>query len=255
MSAVVNPHLGKKLQLELARLNEASLADPQATPRTIDFSHEVDSTLQHPSGKFRDIGIRPLTPEGFALNKQQIYRRVKRAKKHLDKLEQMGEAEKAIRYRKPLAEWDAEELAMGRPRDSKGKFTGPRPAWISGEIHEEAMERFTSVVKTGMRLATVDAIKVIGDIITDDSTDNRGRPLVAASTKLQAATFLIEHVVGKPTQRIENDVSVKLQGILGTVMVNPTEEGYTPAHLPGITMQLAELAGEEDEDFDERSEE
>lgn len=218
--------------------------------QTVDFSATEDY-VQHATGRWRDEDAAPMSPEGYRLNKQQIYRRQKRAQDAFAKKMNLSEVEKEIKFRKPLSEWDAEELARGRPRNRDGSFRGPKPAYVSGEIYEEAMDRFKSIVKTGMRVATVDAIQVVQGILNDDSTDNRGRPLVAASTKLQAAQFLIEHVVGKPTQRVENDVSVKLQAILGSVMVNPSEMAtgnYMVGHLPGLTMELAAAATEEDWD-------
>lgn len=231
------------------------MAEPQVHPRVVDFTN-IDDYVQHTTGRWRDPGVRPISPEGYVLNKQQIYRRTKRAqKKFLEKMN-LGAAEQATYYKKPIADWDEEELARGRPRDSKGGFRGPKPKWVTAEMHEEAMDRFKSVVRTGMRSATVDAIEFMKRMINDDSTDNRGRPLVPASTKLTAATFLVEHLVGKPTQRIESDVSVKLQAILAGVMVNPGDQAtgnYMPAHLPGFTMELAAaVAGEDDiEDDDE----
>lgn len=249
-----NQQAGKALQLELARLNAAAMAEPLATPVIVDFTG-VKDIISHTTGRWRDIGIRPISPEGFVLNKQQIYRRMKRAKKkYLEKMA-IGQAEKQAYYRKPLADWDEEELARGRPRNSQGNFKGPKPAWVTAEMHEEAMDRFKSTIRMGMRVASVDAIKFMQNILTDDETDNRGRPLVPASTKLQAAQFLVEHLVGKPTQRTESEVSVKLQGMLAGVMVNPEEEatGFIPAHFPGFTMELMSAPGEEereDEDVD-----
>lgn len=240
---------GKALQLELARLSAEAMAEPLATPQVVDFTNEVDY-VQHTTGRWRDPGIRPISPEGYVLNKQQIYRRMRRARaKYLEKME-IGQAEKATYYKKPIADWDAEELARGRPRNAAGNFKGPKPAWVSAEIHEEAMDRFKSIVRTGMRVASIDAIEFMQQMLNDDSTDNRGRPLIPASTKLQAAQFLVEHLVGKPTQRIESDVSVKLQAIMASVMVNPGDQAtgnYMPAHLPGFTMELAAAMSDEEE--------
>lgn len=244
---------GKALQLELARLHETGLAAKNATPAIVDFAKTTDY-IQHASGVWKDIGASPISPEGFQLNKQQIYRRMRRAREAYNKKINLSTAEKNIRYKKPLDEWDAQELARGRPRDARGGFSGPKPAWVSAEVHEEAMDRFKSIVRSGMRVAAVDAVELVQSLLNDDSTDNRGRPLVSAGTKLQAATFLIEHMVGKPTQRIESDVSVKLQGILATVMMNPTDMAsgnYLPGHLPGITMELAALAVDEGDDDDD----
>jgi hypothetical protein len=249
-SALLERSQRRTLQSELVRLNVAALEAPQATPRVVDFRQASDR-LQHATGNWQDENPSPLSPEGYSLNHQQIYRRRRRAVTSFVKKTTISEAEAAILYRKPLAEWDNEELARGRPRNADGTFSGPTPAYISAEIHEEAMDRFTSVVRTGMRVATVDALKVIGDLVNNDDVDNRGKPVVPASTKADLAKFLIEHIVGKPTQKIESDVSVKLQGILGAVMVNPDDMGsYFPGHMPGVTMELAQVRDEDEVEID-----
>ncbi|MEG2887201.1 MAG: hypothetical protein RR853_08760 [Aurantimicrobium sp.] len=240
--------LRRALQSELAKLHNAAQEDPQATPRVLDLTYA--DKLQHATGNWQDDSS-PMTADGFALNKQQVYRRRKRALKKFKQTMRMTDAEAAVLYRKPLREWDNEELARGRPRNKDGSFSGSTPEYVTMEMHEEAMDRFTSIVRTGMRVATVDAIKVLGEIIVDEEVDNRGKPVVAAGTKLDAAKFLIEHIIGKPTQHIESDVSVKLQGILGAVMVNPDDVGgYFPGHMPGVTMELAEFRDEDEVDSD-----
>jgi hypothetical protein len=160
--------------------------------------------------------------------------------------EVMTDQEMEYLYQKPIEDWDMEELAHGRPRNSKGSFTGPKPKWINAMVHEQSMERYTAAVKTDMRASTVDALGAIRWIIQNEETDDKGKPIVPPSTKLEASKFLIEHIVGKPTQRIEADVSVKLQAILGQVLVNPNDitggtdtEGYSIGHMPGVTMPLA----------------
>lgn len=167
--------------------------------------------------------------------------------------ERMTEQEMEYLWQKPVDEWDNEELARGRPRAKDGTFSGPKPKWISAQVHEQAMERFTQVVKSEMNTTTVTALQVLQDVMDNDERDDKGKPIVPASTKVQAAQFLIEHVVGKPKQRIESDVSVKLQGILAQVMVNPadalggsteTPAPYVVGHLPGVTMPM----GEHDQD-------
>ncbi|AVR56897.1 hypothetical protein PBI_TRISCUIT_24 [Microbacterium phage Triscuit] len=224
------------------------MAEPLATPKVLDLTYA--SKLQHATGNWQDQST-PMTAEGFALNKQQIYRRRARAMKKFKAATRLSEAEAAVIYKKPLREWDNEELARGRPRSADGTFSGPTPEYVTMEMHEEAMDRFTSIVRTGMRTATVDALKVLGEILNDEEVDNRGKPVVAAGTKLDAAKFLIEHIVGKPTQHIESDVSVKLQGILGAVMVNPDDAGgFFPGHMPGVTMELAAFRDEDEVDSD-----
>lgn len=222
----------------------------------IDFSKTEDHPMK-PSGKPGDPGAKPKhrrdgnpnaprTPEGKLLTPKQIRARARRRSK---RAETMSEAEFNALY-KPIEEWDLEELARGRPRNSRGGFSGPNQRFISREVHEKAMERFRSTVKTEMNRHTVNALDVFDYIIQNDERDEKGKPIIPAGTKLEAAKFLLEHVVGKPTQRVENDVSVKLQAILGVVMANPDDAlnqgGYNVGHLPGVTMPMAGLPGADD---------
>ncbi len=128
-------------------------------------------------------------------------------------------------YNKPLEEWDEEELAHGRPRNAAGDFRGKAPAWVSREVHEEAIRRFTTLTQTDLRALVPTAIQTVENMIRSEEVDEKGRPLVPASVKLQAAQWVVEHLVGKPKQRLEADISVKLQGILAQAMVVPGESG------------------------------
>jgi len=223
-----------------------------AQPMTIDF-RTVPDFRQHKSGVSQDslpARTRPRTAEGKLLTPKQIRARARRkSKRH----EVMTDQEIDYLYEKPVEEWDMEELARGRPRNSRGGFSGPKPKWVTAAVHERSMERYTAAVKTDMQATTVDALDAIRWIIQNEDVDEKGKPIVPPSTKLEASKFLIEHVVGKPTQRIESDVSVKLQGLLGQVMVNPNDlvggtpnQGYSLAHYPGLTMELAEKEVEYD---------
>jgi hypothetical protein len=122
---------------------------------------------------------------------------------------------------KPLEEWDAEELARGRPRSRNGDFSGRPPTYITRALHEEAMGRFRQFVRDGMNGATTIALETIEKILKDDERDENGKPIVSAATKLEASKYLVDHVLGKPKTRVETDISVKLQGIMATVMVTP----------------------------------
>jgi len=153
-------------------------------------------------------------------NKQkQIRQRARR------KLRKLSQEEQESLWGKDVSKWDMEELARGRPRNKRGDFSGPAPGFISRQLHEEIISRFEQIVRQEMNGHTVDALKVIGQVLNDTKTDHKGRPLVPASTKVDAAKFLIEHIIGKPKQRVESDISVKLQGILGHAIVNPTADG------------------------------
>jgi hypothetical protein len=146
---------------------------------------------------------------------KQIRQRARRKKKELSELE-IG-----LLY-KPIEEWDMEELARGRPRAKDGTFKGKTPPYIDRKVHEQVVKRFEEIVRKEMNANTVDALKIIKQILDDDGYDDKGKPTTSANTKLDAAKFLIEHVIGKPKQRTETDISVKLQGILGMAMVQPS---------------------------------
>jgi hypothetical protein len=236
---------------------------------TIDFS-KAESIRLHKSGKIRDRGhasdARPRTPEGKLLTPKQIRARARRRAERKRK-ELMTEQEFEALY-KPVDEWDLEELARGRPRNVDGDFRGRKPSWITREVHERAMEQFQMAIKTEMGAQSISALDTLRWVLNNEETDEKGKPLVPASAKNQAAMFLLEHVVGKPTQRVEQDISVKLQGILGSVMVNPNDAlapedqggqfgGYELAHFPGHTIPIgtAETVPgqvvDDDEDLDE----
>lgn len=223
-----------------------------ASPMTIDFTKAPD-LVQHSSGNPQDEDRpnRPLDSRGRLLEPKNIRAR---ARRRMKRNEVMTQQELDYLYMKPVEEWDLAELAQGRPKNSHGHFKGPKPKFVTAIVHEEAMAKYTAAVKTSMRATTVDALGLLNQLIGSEEVDEKGKPLVPASVKLDAAKFLIEHVIGKPTQRIESDVSVKLQGILGQVMVNPadlaqSQQNYNLGHLPGFTMELAEKR-DDDDDFD-----
>lgn len=226
-----------------------------ATIMTVDF-RGVPDHRQRKSGKLRDripTNQKPVDASGRLLTPKQIRARARRKMK---RTEMMTEQEWEIVCHKPIEEWDMEELARGRPRAKDGTFKGPKPSWITREVHERSMERFKAAIKSDMNATTVDAMTAIRGIINNDEVDDKGKPLVPASTKLDAAKFLLEHVVGKPKQHLEADVSVQLQAILAVAMGNPAEtlmsqatggQGYTMGHFPGITIPLGVEAADEDE--------
>lgn len=221
----------------------------EARVMTIDFSKGL-SIRQHKSGNIQDRGnasdARPITAEGKLLTPKQIRARARR-KAQKNRRELMSEAEFDALY-KPIEEWDLEELARGRPRNIDGNFRGRKPGWITREVHERAMEQFQLAIKTEMSAQSITALETLKYVLDNEETDDRGKPLVPASTKNQAAMFLLEHVVGKPKQHVQQDISVRLQGILGSVMVNPHEGlspadqggagGYELAHYPGHTIPI-----------------
>jgi hypothetical protein len=236
-----------------------------ATIMTLDF-RKVQNIRLHKSGRIRDRGNaadrRPVDASGRLLTPKQIRARARR-KAEKNRRELMTEQEFEALY-KPIEEWDIEELARGRPRNAEGTFRGRKPGWITREVHERSMELFVELTKSDMAALTPSALDSLRWVLTSDEVDERGKPIVPASAKNQASMFLLEHVVGKPKQQTQMDISVKLQGILGSVMVNPNEAlaapeqggmgGFELAHLPGQTIPIGQLgmpAPDDDFDLDE----
>lgn len=237
---------------------------------TIDFS-KAQSIRLHKSGKIRDRGnaadMRPVNHEGKLLTPKQIRARARRqAARKNNRGRKMSEAEFEALY-KPIEEWDLEELARGRPRNVDGNFRGRKPGWITREVHERAMEMFVDLTKSEMGALAPAALDSLRWVLTSDETDERGKPIVPASAKNQASALILEHIVGKPKQHMQQDISIKLQGILGSVMVNPNEGlapveqggmgGYQLAHYPGQTIPIGagpDLPEDDDWDLDEGGE-
>lgn len=122
---------------------------------------------------------------------------------------------------KPVEEWDEEEWARGRPRSEDGHFRGAKPDWVPTVVVEQAISMFREVQEGKLRATVPAAITALDFVLNNDDVDGKGRRIVPIPTKLAAAQFAIEHLVGKPKQRVEADISVKLQGILAEVMVMP----------------------------------
>ena len=218
---------------------------PPCTPKVIDFRN-VPDIFFHRDVTRRNFSI-PIArnSKGRLMRRDRVKARAKRFAKKIEK-------EELDVLHRPVEEWDLEELARGRPRNSIGTFAGSAPAFVTRLVHEAAMSRFKELIKADMNSSTITALGVIETILTSREVDGRGKAIVPPSTKLDASKFLIEHILGKPTQRVETDISVKLQGILGTVMINPsdTQTGYQLAHLPGVTMPMAEAVDDDYIDAD-----
>ena len=176
---------------------------------------------------FTDVKEPPTTKSGKpkSMSKKQIRARARRHAR-------ISEAELTKLY-KPMDEWDEEELARGRPRAADGTFRGASPNWITRQMHEEAMARFRGVVEGRVRSHTVDALSTVHWILNNEDVDEKGKAVIPPSTKLDAAKFLIEHVIGKPTQRQEVDISVRLQALLATATVGVGADGADLLALPG----------------------
>lgn len=161
-----------------------------------------------------------LVAKGLSDSKKQARARARRAHARQQRID----AEIDLMY-KPLDEWDEEELAKGVPRELWGKKAAGQLKWMPRAVHEEIVERYQAVVKGQLRELTPAAIRQMIYLLENEERDRRGKPIVSANVKVTIIQLLLEHVVGKPTQRIEADVSVKMQAMLAHVMVVPDQEG------------------------------
>src|SRR4051794_20110709 len=96
--------------------------------RTIDFSR-VKSVPRFKTGREKSLSPKQL--------RARARRLAEKGKSPANELE--------LLY-KPIEQWDAEELAKGRPRAVDGTFKGRPPTWVTRELYEQAMSRFTQVI-------------------------------------------------------------------------------------------------------------
>jgi hypothetical protein len=182
---------------------------------------------------------RPRNSKGQLLTAKQVRSRVRRV---IKKGKKVSDEDFEAWSGKPIEEWDLEELARGRPRDKRGHFSGKPPSYMPRAVHERIAERFKMLIRDSMNFNATQALGVVNNLINNNELDDKGKPVVPASVKLDASKWLIEHVIGKPVQPQTTDISVKLQGILGAVMVNPVLDdshpdmaalprGYFPGHI------------------------
>lgn len=225
-----------------------------AQARVVDFSEAEEDPPED---------NRPRTSKGELATPKQVRARARRV---LKKGKRLDEETFELWAGKPIDEWDLEELARGRPKDKGGGFRGKPPSYMPRAVYERIAERFKMVVRDQMNQNATAALGVVANLIADDSLDDKGKPIVPASVKLDASKWLIEHVIGKPVQPQTTDISVKLQGILGAVMVNPILDsshpdmapqlprGYFPGHVGQIEGIVDAEASWDDEEDDVRGE-
>lgn len=155
--------------------------------------------------------------------------RIKRATKRME----AASEDVGIFYNKPVDEWDFEELQRGRPRSSNGRFTGMKPNWVTPVVMAEAQKRLKSLTKQELHMHANTAISVIAQLMTDERCDDNGKPLTTSATKLQAATYVLDQIIGKATTHVEVEGSVELTQMLAAVVVNPDGQDAFPAIVPG----------------------
>lgn len=150
-----------------------------------------------------------------------------------------------IVYQKPVAEWDWEELSKGRPREEDGTFgRGGKPGWITPAITAEVQRRMREMTEQELMTHAFDAIRSLKDLLGNEEVDEMGKPIVSASVKLQAATYIINQTIGSPKAKVEfSGQTDPLANFMADVLVNP--DG-TPSH--NMVIEGSVIENEEDDD-------
>lgn len=177
-------------------------------------------------------------PRPLSTNSRHVRKRIRDSGKDL--MRDVG-----ILYKKPLDQWDFEELQRGRPREPDGTFkSGRRPSWIDPVMMAEVRRRLKTEARDRLGEYTDLAINGLAMLLTDEETDDNGKPLTSSGVKFQIATYILDQVIGKSTAQVEISGSSDLQKLLARIMVNDDGEDAHP-------IVEGSVAGEEDEDDDD----
>lgn len=148
--------------------------------------------------------------------------------------------------RKPVEEWDMEELARGRPKDADGHFRGAPPKWITPIVLGEAKRRLGVESYRLLSGHITDAINVMHKLMMSTERDADGKPIVDARTRMQAAMFIIEQVMGKAKARVEVDTNDNTRTFLaGALKVVDNDGELVDAH-PVVDLTSDEWSDDDD---------
>lgn len=179
-------------------------------------------------------------PRVLSRDPKQIRNRIRQARVPIDRDVQMYIDEV---WKKPLEEWDLEELARGRPRNDRGKFGGPVPEWITPYVVKEAKRRLLDHTLGALAGHVELALQTLVKLLKDSSVDDFGRPMVDSKTKLEAIKFIIENVVGKPKAVLEVDATDTVRQFLAAALVMDDSD-----RAPVYEIEGAVIEEEEDDD-------
>lgn len=172
------------------------------------------------------MGRRPNDPSKLSTKPAQIKNRIRKREKPLQQdinlyIEHV--------YKKPIEEWDLEELGRGRPRDKNGSFTGAAPKWITATVAQEAKRRLLTETFGELAGHAQTAVKVIVNLMTSTEVDEKGKPIVDPRTQLAAATFILEHILGKPKAVVDIGGEDFVRSALASAII--LDDGMPQGHL------------------------
>lgn len=147
-------------------------------------------------------------PEELCQRPDQIRRRIRRK---TDKVADEVDYYIKTVYQKPIDEWDWEELARGRPRNSRGNFAGMAPKWITPLVIKEARHRLINGIYGDLGESAKYALQTLRRLVTDGQVDDR--------VALDAAKYIIDHLIGKPKAMVSVDASDNVRQFLAKAIV------------------------------------
>lgn len=160
---------------------------------------------------------------------QAVKNRLRRADRKFEE----AKADVELYYQKPIEEWDFEELQRGMPRASDGKFYGKRPKWLTPVLMAEAQSRLKTMSSRQLGMYAGKAIEVMVDLMENSRMD---------MVRFNAAKYVLDQIIGLPTQRVEATAQIEFESLLADVMVNPDGSA------DGMVIDLEETEWEEEDD-------
>lgn len=152
-------------------------------------------------------------------------------------------AEVAAELYKPVDQWDWEELTKGRPRTRNGDFDAIVPTWLTPLVQREAERRLIRMSRQKLAGYVDQAIETFARLITNEETDDHGKPIVPPSVKLEAAKFVWENTVGKAPTKVEVEASEGVFELLAGAMVMPDGSDAHPVVIQGDDLDPEDPAG------------
>lgn len=196
------------------------------------------------------IGGRPRDESRMSTNPRQIRLRLRRMVETGKDDTQAFDRDLVRAGYKPIAEWDFEELAYGRPKKNGKLMPRPISYFPQFRIEEEIKRRLHG--KSYERIVTMMplALEAMQKLLVSTEVDDNGKPVVDARTKLAAATYVLDRVMGKTAQAVE--ITAKedtVKNALAPAIV--LDDGLPQGHLNVIEGDVVEDDDEEWEDDDE----
>jgi hypothetical protein len=147
-------------------------------------------------------------PKTMSHDPAQMRRRIRRKAGYADR-----EIEHYLEtvYEKPIDQWDWEELARGRPRSKRGDFSGYSAKWLTPLVVKEARRRLVEGIYGDLGTSAQFAVQTLQRLVSDGEVDDR--------VALEAAKYILDHILGKPKALVEIDASDNVRQFLANAIV------------------------------------